>query len=59
MEVAIQDPVGHLDFWVTNAQAGKLGERKPPILKGQPLATAFSFLRCIETEPYSSYLLAR
>ena len=39
--------------------AGKFGERKLPILEGQALATAFSFLRCIETEPYSAYLLAR
>ena len=59
MEVAVQNAVRHLDFWVTSAQAGKFGEGKLAILCSQPLVAAFSFLRCIETEPDSPHLLAR
>ena len=59
MDVAIQNPIRHLDFRVTKAQVGKFGERKLSILKGQALVAALSFLRCVETEPDSPYLVAR
>jgi hypothetical protein len=59
MKVAIQNAVRHLDSWVIKAQAGKFGERKCPILRGQPLVALLSFLRRIETEPDSPYLLLR
>ena len=38
---------------------GQFGQGKLPILRGQSLVAALSFLRCIKTEPDSPHFLAR